>query len=202
MPISFKDSFKGGAEKVCKSRVYGFVKNPIVVALILTIIILVIISCINKEKSSRWEYYGKVGFWTLLVVSLFLFLHYYAVTKSLTEASEAEGIREVFTSISSNNSGYSIKPRSSSSIIKQEYQPSAPEEEEPPAAQTFEKEEPYIQEANSPQVETPSVEEYLAKQEENTPPPRQEEHRPPPEIGGFLSAQKEQQKPKAVTFAQ
>lgn len=114
MPFELGSAFNGGAEWVCgSSAVFGILRNPVLTALLITALALIIIYAMFKDeiRQSGWRKGFKAGFWLLIGISALVFVHYYALERSLKKNAASQGIRRVMDSIHHSaavGGGYSV----------------------------------------------------------------------------------------------
>ena len=114
MSFEIGKTFNGGAEWLCgSSLVYGTLRNPVVTALLITALALIIIYVMYKEdlKGTGWRRGVKTGFWVAIGVSALVFVHYYALERSMRKGNASQGVRDVMASIhhsATATKGYSV----------------------------------------------------------------------------------------------
>jgi hypothetical protein len=102
MAFEIGKTFNGGAEWLCNSTlVYGTLRNPVVTALLITALALTIIYVMYKEdlKGSGWRRGAKAGIWLTIGVSALVFVHYYALERSMRKGESSRGVRDTMASI-------------------------------------------------------------------------------------------------------
>lgn len=115
MPFEIGKAFNGGAEWVCGSAMFGVLRNPVFTALLITAVALVIVYAMYRhELEGTGRRRGvKTAFWLLLAVSALVFVHYYALERSLEKSHAAQGVQNVMNSIhhsATMGGGYTIQP--------------------------------------------------------------------------------------------
>jgi len=116
MPFELGEAFNGGAEWVCaSSAVYGALRNPVFTALLITALALIAVHAVYREalKGAGWRRGLKAGFWLVIGVSALVFVHYYALERSLQNSHASQGVRTVVESIhhsATTGGGYAVYP--------------------------------------------------------------------------------------------
>lgn len=106
----------GGAEWACRSS-FGnrILRNPVVTALLITALCLVVIYAIYRAeiRAAGWRPGLRAGVYLAVLVSLVLFVHYYALRKSVEDEHAQKGVREVVHAVHHNYAGggvHSVDP--------------------------------------------------------------------------------------------
>lgn len=98
MPIELGSSLNGAADWVCGSPVvYGALKNPIVTALIITVIALIVVFVVFRRELDGvgWRRGLKAGLWVMFAVSALVFVHYYALGRATRRSSQQQVMSDV-----------------------------------------------------------------------------------------------------------
>ncbi len=113
MSLDLHSVFTGGAEAVCSSPLFNrIVQNPVTVSLVITVIVLAIVCACHRAAADEVSY-AKMGVWVLFGVSAMVFVHYYALRRSLQRTSTSEGLRTAATAIhqaAAVGGGYAVAP--------------------------------------------------------------------------------------------
>ena len=104
MPFEVGQVVNGAAEWVCGSSiVYGVLRNPIITALLITALAMIIIFTVlnpGKTKNApRWQTNLRCGIYLFLGISAIMFVHYYALGRSLRSDASQKGIRDVVNQV-------------------------------------------------------------------------------------------------------
>lgn len=119
MVLDLHAAFTGGAQYLCSSRLVDrVVKNPIVVALAITALVLVIVcACMGPPSGEdSTKTLTKMGLWVFFGVAAVVFVHYYALRRHLQNETSSEGLRSAAAAVHQSmalGGGYSVPVRSS-----------------------------------------------------------------------------------------
>jgi len=108
MGFDFGSAINGGAEWVCRSDLGNrVIRNPIITALLITALCLIIIYAVyqGEFREAGWRRALRVGIYIGFCVTLLLFVHYYALRRSVEDEHAQKGVRSVVDSVHQNYSG-------------------------------------------------------------------------------------------------
>jgi len=114
MPLELGEMINGGAAWLGGSRLVSAVmRNPVVVALLITAIAMILIFTLFKVdlKGRGWRPVVKTGFWLGLVTSALVFIHYYISDRHFSDFYAQKNIKDVVASIHSSaqqTGGYDV----------------------------------------------------------------------------------------------